>query len=535
MEDINRDVACRDAEKLQSDSNKDAAAAYRKLLGQIECPQEVRQAVLKGCMEQQATGKKAASLRRWRYAAMVACSLLTLCIMGGIIFGRQVGYALGRDHRQGYIYEEVEYEGLEFTKTFVVFSRWNQNVALSTQSPTGQYKGCYEDLQQLGLLDVLLPHYRVDVYEQEQREIYSEPDYKAWYATYRDGDSRISMKICHAAKTSAQSAVGMPKGHEMISVDGIEYDVQYYSRKADYEEYVQMQEYNSQGDEEKQILSREEYEGENFYPIQIECMVNRVYYCFQLTGDIDMQEFLESIHTQTPDMDAAAIQTSAPPVQTVTPPAREDIKTPELNVSGRRGIAYEYTEVEFQGLELTSCYMDRDFAEQKIAVNTQQPENQYAGAYEDLKALNMLEVLLPHYQVERYSLSDSGNREIQFEREWYGIYEDGDSWISMTLQELGTIMATKSTDMLSGHESRTVNGVQYEILYYPRPITYDEYLLMQQYRVEHSYEAWSCSRIEYEESYFYYPVEIICVVNGVKYQFNISGDVDLEEFLESIY
>ena len=525
MEDINRDAtSCCDAKELQNGSNEDAAAAYRRLLGQVVCPQEVCQAALKGCMEQQAERKKATSLRRWRYAAMTACSLLALCIIGGIIFGRQVGYALGRDHRQGYIYEEVTYEGLEFTKTFVLFSRWNQNINLDAQSMAGQYEGCYEALQQLGLLNVLLPHYRVDDYEQEQEKIYSEPGYKAWYSTYRDGDSRISMKICYADRTSAQSSVGMPKEHEMISVGGIEYDVQYYSRKADYEEYVQMQEYNSQGDEEEQILSREEYEGEPFYPIQIECMVDRIYYCFRLTGDIDVQEFLESVCTQHPDMDVS-------PVPTPVTLTWEDIKTS----SRRSGIAYEYTEVEFQGLELTSCYMDRFSAEQEITVDTQQPENQYAGAYEDLKALNMLEVLLPHYQVERYSRSGSGNREIQFDREWYGVYEDGDSRISITLQELGTTVATKSTDMLSGHESRTVNGVEYEILYYSRPITYEEYIVMQQYRVEESYEAWSCSRIEYEESYFYYPVEIICVVNGVKYQFYISEDVDLEEFLESIY
>lgn len=168
-------------------------------------------------------------------------------------------------------------------------------------------------------------------------------------------------------------------------------------------------------------------------------------------------------------------------------------------------------------------------------MDEQSPEGQYEGCYEDLQQLGLLEVLLPHYQVERYSLADSGNLEIQFGREWYGIYEAGDSRISITLQEMGTVAATKSTDMLSGHESRTVNGVEYEILYYPRPVTYEEYLLMQQYRVEYSYEAWSCSRIEYEESYFYYPVEIICVVNGMKYEFRISGDVDLEEFLESIY
>lgn len=529
MEDINRDAtSCCDAKELQNGGNEDAAAAYRRLLGQVVCPQEVCQAALKGCMEQQAARKKTTSLRRWRYAAMTACSLLVLCVIGGIIFGRQVGYALGRDHRQGYIYEKVAYEGLEFTKTFVLFSRWNQDINLSAQSMAGQYEGCYEDLQQLGLLEVLLPHYRVDDYEQEQKEIYSEPGYKAWYSTYRDGDSRISMKICYADRTSAQSSVGMPEEHEMISVGGIEYDVQYYSRKADYEEYVQMQEYNSQGDEEEQILSREEYEGEPFYPIQIECMVNHVYYCFRLTGDIDVQEFLESVHAQPTDVDAVSVLTPAPP-------PRKDTPTPESNAFGRGRVAYEYTEVEYQGLELTSCYMNRDYAEQKTTVGTQQPENQYEGAYEGLKELNLLEVLLPHYQVERYSLSGSGNREIQFDREWYGVYEDGDSRISITLQELGTVGATKSTDMLSGHESRTVNGVEYEILYYSRPITYEEYIIMQQYRVEESYEAWSCSRIEYEESYFYYPVEIICVVNGVKYQFYISGDVDLEEFLESIY
>ena len=169
MEDINRNVTCSGAKERQNDG--DAAAAYRKLLGRVVCPQEVCQTALKRCMEQQSAGKKPVSMRRWRYTAMAACSLLILCLVGAVIFGERTGYALGRDHRQGYIYEKVEYEGLEFTKSFVVFSRWNQRIDLDAQSPKGQYEGCYEDLQQLGLLEVLLPHYRVDAYKQEQKSV----------------------------------------------------------------------------------------------------------------------------------------------------------------------------------------------------------------------------------------------------------------------------------------------------------------------------------------------------------------------------
>ncbi|MDE6675344.1 MAG: hypothetical protein K2K19_11145, partial [Acetatifactor sp.] len=258
--------------------------------------------------------------------------------------------------------------------------------------------------------------------------------------------------------------------------------------------------------------------------VQIECMVNEISYCFRLTEDIDVQEFLESIYIQPPDREPEQGQVTGSYFEGWRP-----------NTTARGKITYEYTDVTYQGLELTSCYRDRRHVEQQVTITAQQPENQYDGVYDELKDLRLLEVLLPHYQVERYTLADSGSREIQFEREWYGIYEDGDSRIVITLQDLGEIMAIESTDMLSGHESRSVNGVEYEILYHSRPITYEEYLLMQQYRVAYSYEAWSCSRVEYEESYVYYPVEIICMVNGINYTFEISGDIDLEEFLESIY
>ncbi|MDE7222184.1 MAG: hypothetical protein K2O34_00205 [Acetatifactor sp.] len=528
MKDINRKILCHNTQDGKNDADGDTAAAYRRLMGQVVCPQEVCEAALTSCTKQQGAGKSTALLRRPQYVVAVMCSMAVLCLLGGILFAEQIGYALGRDHRQGYIRDEVEYEGLDFTSTFVTFSRWNQKVVMGEQHQEGQYEGCYEDLRQLKLLEVLLPQYQVERYRQEQKEICDEPGYKALSYIYQDGDSRIGMNICYAPQTSAQSTVGMPDSYEMIRVNGIEYDVQYFSQKADYEEYVQMRQYSSKGDGDGQLLSREEYEEAFFWPVQIECMVNRVYYCFQLTKDIDVQEFLESIHIPTPDGDPAQTQAAGPT-------AGPDNKEEEMHNTGRSGTAYEYTEVEFEGLELTSCYMDRDYAEQQLELNTQQPENQYVGAYEGLKELNLLKVLLPHYQVENYSLSASGNREIQFDREWYGIYEDGDSRISINLMELGQVMATKSTDRLSGHERRTVNGVDYEILYHEGPVSYEEYLLMQQYRVAHSYEAWSCSRIEYEESYFYYPVEIICVVNGMKYEFMISGDVDLEEFLESIY
>lgn len=525
MGDINREAIYRSTGERQNSENGDAAAAYRQLLGQVECPQEVRHAALRGCIERQGTGKKTTLLRRWRYTAIVVGSLVVLCLLGGVLFGEQISYALGiRGHRQGYIYEEKEYEGLEFTKTFVMFSKWNQNIAMGMQPREGQYEGVYEDLRQLGLLKVLLPQYRVEFYKQEQKEICSEPNYKALYCTYRDGDSQIGMNIRYATETSAQSTVSMPDSYDKISVNGIEYDVQHFSRKADYEEYLLMQQYNSKGDGDEPILSREEYEDIFFYPVQIECMVNSVYYCFQLTEDIDVQEFLDSIHFQP------SAQAPRPLMEPL------DIGEEEVCPTGGSETAYKYTKVEYEGLELTSCYMERYYADQQLVVQAQQPENQYAGIYEELRELGLLsDVLLPHYQVERYTLSGSGSQKLQFEQDWYGVYEDGDSRISIILRKLGQGMATQSTDMLSGHESRTVNGVDYEILYHARPITYEEYLLMQQYRVKYSYEAWSCSRIEYEESYFYYPVEILCVVNGIEYSFKISEDIDIEEFLESIY
>lgn len=525
MEDINGNVTFCDVE-LQGSSNEDAAAAYRKLLDRVVCPQEVCQDTLKRCMEQQAAGKKAVSPLRWRHAAMAACGLIVLCVLGIIFWGEQISYALGRDHRQGYNYQKKEYGGVKFTRTFVVFSEWNQEIALGMQPQEGLYEGCYEDLQQLDLLRVLLPYYRVEDYEQEQKEIHSEPYYKGWYCTYRDGDSRISMNICYAPRTSARSVVEMPDSHEMIRVNDIEYDIQYYSCKADYEEYVKMQEYNRKGDADEQLLSREEYEEDIFYPVQIECMVNRIYYCFRLTEDIDVQEFLESIHIPPPDSESQFTAGYAGSV-----PYTAGGKT---NTAAGRN-AYKYTEVEYEGLELTRWYMNRSYAEQQITIPARQPEDLYVSVYEELKNMDLPEVLLPHYQVERYILSGSSDQAIQYEKAWYGIFEDGDSRISVALKQLGQVGMTAGTDMLSGHESRNVNGVEYEILYHARPITYEEYLLMQQQRVKYSYEAWSCSLVEYEESYFYYPVEIMCVVNGIGYSFKISEDIDLEEFLESIY
>ncbi|MDE6675840.1 MAG: hypothetical protein K2K19_13705, partial [Acetatifactor sp.] len=260
MKDINSNITYCDAEQSQGGSNADVAAAYRQLFDQVVCPPEVCQAALKRCMEQQGTGKKTASQRRWRHLAMAACGLIVLCMLGVIFFGERMGYALGRNHRQGYIYEKEEYEDLKFTRTFVIYAKWNQKVAMGKQPQTGLYEGCYEDLQQLGLLEVLMPRYRVESYEQEQKEICFEDYYKSWDCVYRDGDSRISMNIHYAPKTSAQSVVGMPDRYELIRVDGIEYDVQYFSRKPDYEEYVKMQQYSRKGDTDKQILSMEEYE-----------------------------------------------------------------------------------------------------------------------------------------------------------------------------------------------------------------------------------------------------------------------------------
>lgn len=532
MGNTSRGVADRLTAPQQGGEKREAAAAYRQLLGQVECPQEVRRAALLLCAEKQkqdGQGRKKAALWKYRrFAALVAYTMLTLCILTGILFREQIGYALESDRRQGYVYEKVKYEDLEFTKICVNFEKWNQELDMGKQCRSGQYEGCYEDLEQIGLLEVMLPHYRVETYEPEQRKIYYETYPKGWNGVYRNGDSRISINICYVPRTDTRWTVAMPESHKLMRINGIEYDVQYYSRQAGYGERMLMEEYGRQTGGTEPLLAWEKEEDAFFYPIQIECMVNRIYYCFRLTGDIDPQEFLETVSYQLSEEEAAQ--------------SGETAQTAGQNVGGARlyptdptRTAFTYTEVEYGGLEMVTCQMDGAGANRRLTVSSQQPKYQYEGAYDGLDALDLLAVLLPHYRTQEYSLIDSGNREVQFDREWYGIYAYGDSRISLTVKDMGKVDFTESTDMLSGHESRSVNGVEYEIWYHTRPITYEEYIVMQQYRVPVNYENWTWPRQKYEENYFYYPVEIHCVVNGILHEFEISEDVDLEEFLRSIY
>lgn len=499
-----------------------ADTAYRQLFEQLSCPEEVRQKALQRCMsserDEKAKPDRKVTPRRY-IAAIAVCCLTLLCVLIGVLLGDQPGYALAKGSGRGYSYRRVEYEGLEFTETFVLSSRWNQEVPMRSQPQTGQYEGSYEDLERLRLLQVLLPHYQVDEYALETKEILIEPYEKTWHGIYVKGDSRMSLWISHTPNTSARTEVGLIDSHVLKYRNGIEYDVQYYSR-ADYEEYLLMQQY-SQREEGEEVLSREAYEAEMFYPVRIECLVNSVYYRFELTEDIDLEEFLESIRYEPKEQNASA--------EYLTP---EDIKTYRYAADAE---PYTYTDVEYEGLQLVTCEIEVVAANQQVASVSQTQEQQYAGIYEELTGQGMPDVLLPHYRTEEYLLQSSGEKELQFKQEWYGVCESGDSRIAIIIRDLEGIGMVQRTDMLSGHESREVKGVNYEILYHARPITYEEYLLMQKYRVRYNYKAWSLSQVQYEESYFYYPVEVLFAANGMLYEFQLSEDVDLEEFLESIY
>ncbi len=136
MKDINSNITYCDTEQSQGSSNADAAAAYRQFFDQVVCPPEVCQAALKRCMEQQGTGKKTASQRRWRHPAMAACGLIVLCMLVVIFLVYRMGYALGRNHRQGYIYEKEEYDSLKVNQTSEVYAKRKQRVANGMQPQT---------------------------------------------------------------------------------------------------------------------------------------------------------------------------------------------------------------------------------------------------------------------------------------------------------------------------------------------------------------------------------------------------------------
>ena len=203
-----------------------------------------------------------------------------------------------------------------------------------------------------------------------------------------------------------------------------------------------------------------------------------------------------------------------------------------------RGIGYFVEDIN--GVEDVSVLKYNFLWEQEVENknhNLSDWEEYYPEFYKELETNQLLDVFLPHYGMGQYAWEDTvdyvGGPLHEGEASAGAKFVNEDSSYYMDIHKRQDDVSFLFVHKLSKRYQLEVNGIVYEILEISEDYTYDEYTKITEYVFkERSFgkedEAWF-------EEFMKRPIYAKANVNGVYYSYSLSRDIDLQEFLDSIY
>ncbi len=204
------------------------------------------------------------------------------------------------------------------------------------------------------------------------------------------------------------------------------------------------------------------------------------------------------------------------------------------------GVTYSAFLVE-DAANITRAYFDAALFRQekeKNAADLTEWKETYPDFYAELEQNQMLDVILPHYQMDTYTELEDNYKYIgelkPGEACMGGTFANGDSIYTITILRFPSATATGSIHEMEYHYSLEVNGVNYEVIKVSDDYTYEEYCatldtmvpvwLEKVFMTEEEFAVWMS-----------HPVHIHVMINDYNYNFGLSTDIPVEEFLATIY
>lgn len=238
--------------------------------------------------------------KKYRMVAAVAAALM-LVLVGT---NETVIQAVENFITAGAEYEELPVVGAEnITRAFYEAAYFNQAKVAEVTDLT-QWKENYPafiaKLEQNQMLDVMLPHYKMDIYaEKENAYEYvgkMEPGEACVIGTFANEDSNYILSILRMPSASGTGAIYEMEYHYTIESNGINYEVTKVSEDYTYEEYCATFEATMPVWFYGELMTKEEFAEWMTHPIHIHVMVNGYKYGYSLSEDILVEEFISTIY-----------------------------------------------------------------------------------------------------------------------------------------------------------------------------------------------------------------------------------------------
>ncbi len=204
----------------------------------------------------------------------------------------------------GASYEELPVEGAEnITSAFFEATHFNQSKVAEVTDFTQwkeTYPAFYAKLEHNQMLDVMLPHYKMDNYvEQENAYEYVgklEPGEACVIGTFANGDSNYILSILRMPTASGTGAIYEMEYHYTIESNDISYEVTKVSDAYTYEEYCATFEATMPAWLYGELMTQDEFAVWMTHPIHIHVMINGYKYGYSLSEDISVEEFIATIY-----------------------------------------------------------------------------------------------------------------------------------------------------------------------------------------------------------------------------------------------
>lgn len=161
----------------------------------------------------------------------------------------------------------------------------------------------------------------------------------------------------------------------------------------------------------------------------------------------------------------------------------------------------------------------------------------YPEFYAQLEESNSLDVWLPHYKMGEYEWSQGYGyigRVYEGDVHISASFTNGDSVFTMDIHCFSRASGSSVSGKLEYHEEIVHNGIQYQIYKYSDDYTYDEYCRVFDETIPAEWEYVKMSEEEFYQ-WMAHPIHITTKINGYNYSFSISEDIEVEEFLDTIY
>lgn len=165
-------------------------------------------------------------------------------------------------------------------------------------------------------------------------------------------------------------------------------------------------------------------------------------------------------------------------------------------------------------------------------------EEYYPEFFKEMTSQGLTEVMLPHFYIGEYEcrqvigkegfMGKLGENDVSLQ----GYFTKGDSgyWVYIS-QYAGAVSSALDIDLIDQYEL-TVNDISYEIFKLNPSFTYEQYVTVFEARTEGRFDPPSR---EYFDGWMQRPVRVNVMINNVKYVFCLTEDIDVEEFINTIY